>query len=65
MSTKDQEQRKQISSGTLPPVLSEIQKNITEFIDGMPDCIDKILKGKLPPSIQPYDQEDRCLSWSL
>ena len=59
MSTKDQEQTKQISSGTLSSVLSEMQKIITEFKDGMPDYIDKILKEKLPPSTQPYDREDR------
>ena len=59
MSTEYQEQTKQISSGTLSLVLSEMQKNITEFKDGMPDYIDKILKEKLPSSTQPYDQGDR------
>ena len=59
MSEEVQEQRKQISSGSLPSVLSEMQKIITEFKDGMPDYIDKMLKEKLPPSTQPYGQEDR------
>ena len=44
MWTEDPEQTKQISSGTLSSVLWEMQKNITEFKDGMPHCIDKILK---------------------
>ena len=55
MLTKDQEQTKQISSGTLSSVLSEMQKIITEFKDGMPDFKDKVLKEKLPPSTHPYD----------
>ena len=59
MSPEDQEQRKQISSGTLISVLSEMQKIITECKYGMPDYIDKILMEKLPPSTQPYDYEDR------
>ena len=59
MSTEHQKQTKQISSGTLSPVLSEMQKVITEFKDGMSDYIDKILKEKLPPSTQPYGQEGR------
>ena len=59
MSTEHQKQTKQISSGTLSPVLSEMQKVITEFKDGMSDYIDKILKEKLPPSTQPYDQEGK------
>ena len=57
MSAKDQGQRKQISSGSLSPVLSEIQK-ITAFKDGMPDYIDKMLMEKVPSSTQAYDQED-------
>ena len=36
-----------------------MQKIITEFKDGMPNYIDKFLKEKLPPSTQPYNQEDR------
>ena len=55
MSPEDQKQRKQISSGTLPSFLSEMQKSITECKYGMPDYIDKILMDKLPPSTQPYD----------
>ena len=54
ISAEDQEQIKQTISGTFSSVLSEI---ITEFKDGMPDLIDKILKEKL--STQPFDQEDR------
>ena len=50
MSTEDQEQTKQIINGTLPSVLSVMQKFITEFKNGMRDYIDKILKEKLPPS---------------
>ena len=55
MSPEDEEQRKQISSGTLISILSEMQKIITECKYGMPDYIDKILMEKLPPSTQPYD----------
>ena len=55
MSPEDQEQRKQISSGTLISVLSEMPKIITECKYGMSDYIDKILMEKLPPSTQPYD----------
>ena len=56
---------KTVSSGTLSSVLSEMQKNIPEFKDGMPHCIDKILKTKLSPSTRPYDQEDRVSFWPL
>ena len=56
MSVEDQEQTKQISSGSLSSVLSEI---ITEFKYAMPVYIDQGLKEKLPPSTQTYDQEDR------
>ena len=41
MSTDDPEQTKQISSGTLSSVLSEMRKIITEFKDGMPYYIVK------------------------
>ena len=59
VSAEDQEQTKQISSGSLSSVLSEMQKIITEFKDGMPDYIDKIVNEKLPANTQPYDQKDR------
>ena len=65
MWTEDPEQTKQISSGTLSSVLWEMQKNITEFKDGMPHCIDKILKKQLLPGTGPYDLEDRVSSWPL
>ena len=59
MSAEDQKETKQVSSSTLYSLLSEIQKVITEFNDGIPDYIDKILKDKLSPSTQHYDQENR------
>ena len=58
MSAEDQKETKQVSSSTFYSLLSEIQKVITEFNDGIPDSIDKILRDKLPPSTQPYDQEN-------
>ena len=42
-----QEKTKQVSKGTLSSVLSEMQKNITEFNNRIPDFIGKILKKKL------------------
>ena len=57
MSAEDQEQTKQVSSGSLFSVLLEMQKIITEFKNGIPGNVDKILKEKLPPSkLLPYDQ---------
>ena len=65
MSAEDQEQTKQISSGTLFLVLSEMQKIITEFKDSMPDYIDKILKRNclLVPNLM--TRRIGFLSWSL
>ena len=37
-----QEKTKQVSKGTLSSVLSEMQKNITEFNNRIPDIIGKI-----------------------
>ena len=59
MSAENKEQTKQISSGSLSSVLSEMQQIVTEFTDEMPDYIDQVLKENLPPSTQTYDQEDR------
>ena len=57
MSAEDQEQTKQVSSGSLSSVLLEMQKIITEFKNGILGNVDKILKEKLPPSkLLPYDQ---------
>ena len=50
MSAEDQEQTKQTSSGSLSSVLSQMQKIIAEFKDGMPDNIDKDLKDKFSPN---------------
>ena len=58
MSAENQKQLKQISSGSLSSVLSEMQKIITEFEDEISGYIDKVLKEKLPPSTETYDRED-------
>ena len=50
MSAEDQEQTKQTSSDSLSSVLSQMQKIIAEFKDGMPDYIDKDLKDKFSPN---------------
>ena len=63
MSPEDQEQRKQISSGTLISVLSEMQKIITECKYGMPDYIDKILMENCLQAPNLMTRRIGCLFW--